>query len=79
MQISNPEIRRVTIGEVEIVPESDWIFVARKSKTKSSLFITCTKSACNSKTHSKDRCWWINPELRPNIQNTIVSKIYKIS
>ena len=74
MQISNPEIHRVTIGEVEIVPESDWILVARKMKTKSSLFIPYTKSSCNSKSHSKDRCWWINPELRPNIQNTIVSK-----
>ena len=30
MQISNPEVHRETIGEVEIVPESEWILVARK-------------------------------------------------
>ena len=74
MQISNPEIHRVTIGEVEIVPESDWILVGRKKKTNSSLFIPCTKSSCNSKSHSKDRCWWINPELRSNYKFSTVPK-----
>ena len=75
MQISNPEIHRLNIGEVEIVPQlSEWTIVQRKIKNKSSHFIPCTKSSCNSKYHTKDRCWWINPELRPNIQNTITSK-----
>ena len=56
------------------MPEYDCVLVAMKMKAKSSLFIPCMKSACNSKSHSKDRYWWINPELRPNIKNTIVSK-----
>ena len=31
-----------------------------------------SRNACNSKSHTEDRCWWIHPELRPNIQSTIM-------
>ena len=52
------------------MPESEWTMIQRKCQYSSLNFIPCNKNACNSKVHNAARCWWIHPELRPNILNS---------
>ena len=75
MRNFNPEVHRANISKVEYIPESEWIMVQRKVKSSLNKFIPCNKHACNSKSHTIDRCRWINPELRPNIKISNVPNI----
>ena len=68
MRNFNPEFHRANIREVDRMPESEWTIIERKLRNSSSNFIPCNKKARNSKIHYAHRCWWIHPDLRPNIQ-----------
>ena len=67
MRNFKPEVYRAHISRVENMAESEWTLVQRKIKSSLKLFLPCNKHACNSKSHTVDRCWWINPILRYNI------------
>ena len=67
MRNFKPEVHRATISKVANMPKSEWTMVQRKIKFSLKTFIPSNKHACDSKSHTMDRCWWINPELRPNI------------
>ena len=75
MRNFNPEVHRANIRKVDRMPESEWTMVERKLRNSPSNFIPCTKNACNSKIHNAHRCWWIHPDLRPNIQKSTEPRI----